>query len=129
MNPYLVIILGALVGTALVIAVQCSRIHNNKSYNLNFAQTFSFYVSRDPFALIVGAIIVIAFLYLFPGIMASYNSISETNTVAYQSYVQNIVKNLRAWSLGIGVCSQGLGFLIVGLSEKKLRDYDEKINK
>lgn len=125
---YLIILFGAILGTALIISARCAKIHISSKYQLSFKQTFAFYTNRNPWALIVGLIIIMAFMYFYPGILASYNSISDDNHIKYQEYIESVIDNLRIWSFGIGVASQGLGFLIVGFSDKKLKAYDDEIN-
>ena len=123
----LIILLGASIGTALVISVRCANIHWDKSLNLDFKQSFNFYVNKNPWALVVGVIVVGIFLFVYPSILGSYQKILSGRHPKYESYIKFIVQNLRICSIGLGVASQGLGFLLVGFSDKKLVEYSDKI--
>lgn len=120
-GDYIVIASGSSIGLAIVIAVACYYIHRGSKYQLSFKETWDVYTKEHVWPLIIGGIIVVAAMFILPDLMA-YGSSGK-----YYKAIQNALHSLRIYSIGLGVVSMGLGFLIAGTGDKALKYAEAKL--
>lgn len=125
---YIFIFFGALLGLALTVAVKCGRIHASANYSMDWKQTLQYYTKRNPFAIVVGFLVIFIFMFLFPMFSAMYNNIDPDNPTKYSQYIKSVVEQINAWSIGLGVISQAAGFFVSDFGNSKIKEYDKKIN-
>jgi len=114
-ETYFIAFGGALGGMMLTVLAQSEIINRSEKFKAGFNDAFKFYTTTNRGGLYVGAMVIFLFLYLIPNIISSD-----------AKFFENFLKNLRFWSIGVGIVSQALGFLAVKKTHQKLDDFDKK---
>lgn len=111
---YVTVFGGCLLGMLLTVIAQSEIINQSEKFAAGFNDAFKFYTRKNRGGIYVGIITVIIFMYLIPNLLSSDIK-----------WFENFLENARFWSIGVGVVSQALGFLVVKKSHKKLDDVDK----
>lgn len=107
----------------MTISVKSVGIQISRKYDLNFWDAFVVYLTKHTGPIVVGTIVILLAMFIFPSIVANY----QTDNGEYTAALQRVVKWIRPYSVLLGIVAQGLGFIIVARSEGKyLRDQEEK---
>lgn len=123
MDSIWVILIGAIGGMILTICVKSVRIQISQKYDLNFWDAIKVYCTKHTGPIVVGFIVIFLAMFIFPSIVANY----QTDNGEYTAALQRVVKWLRPYSVLLGILAQGLGFVVVAGSESKyLRLQEEK---
>lgn len=125
MNAYLIILLGSLLGMALFICVKSYYVQQSSKYALGFIDAFKVYTTKYTAPIFIGVLVVFICMFILPDVIAN---VSADDTTTKGKVLQNILDYLRLYSVGVGVCAQGLGFLIIRKGEKFLKDAEDKLN-
>lgn len=109
---YLIVLFGCLLGMLLTTVVQSEIINQSQKFDAGFNDAFRFYTKINRGAIYSGFITILIFIFVMPNII--------------DMGIEKFISRIRIYSVGLGVVSQALGFLIVKRSHEKL---DQKINK
>lgn len=121
---YLIILIGAIIGMALLTAVKSTYIQQSSKYELGFTDAFKVYATKHTGPILVGFIIVFIAMFILPEVIALAETGDQNGT--YSRIINNVVGRLRIYSVGIGILGQGLGFIIIRKGEKYLREAEAK---
>ena len=114
---YAIILLGSAIGMFLTVLVQSEIINRSQKFEAGFKDAFKFYTTKHRGGLYVGGTVIFLFMFLLPNLITSNIKMLDS-----------ILANLRLWSVGIGVASTAIGFLLVKGTHKKLDEFAEKNN-
>jgi len=112
---YLLILLGSGLGMFLTILVQSEIINRSQKFEAGFAEAFKFYTRTQKGGIYIGILVIFIFMFALPNLVTS--NIKQ---------FENFISNIRLWSIGIGVGSQAIGFLVVKKSHEKLKQLDNE---
>ena len=119
---YLLIFGGATLGMLLWIVGKSYYVQQSSKYELGFLHALKVYTTKYVAPIIVGYIIICIAMFVFPDIISNAGEAKEHGKI-----LQNVLDYLRAYSVVLGMLSQGLGFLLIRKGEKFLKDEEEKL--
>ena len=107
---YLIFFGGGLLGLFLTILVQSEIINRSKKFAAGFNEAFKFYTTENRGGIYIGITVLLCCLFVLPNILTS-------DIHAFEKFAERI----RFWSIGIGVASQAIGFLVVKKSHEQIK--------
>ncbi len=133
---YLIVTIGWLIGMFILIIVKSIHIQMSKKYEYSFNQALKIYLTKDTGPIYLSIVILFAGVFVLPNIITSHG-LMQDGKIPTESFkakaIEQIVLNLREYSILFGVMAQGLGFLVVSKAAKLLNkiggNIDEKLKK
>lgn len=114
---YLIITAGFLIGLLLLVVALSINVHKGEKYNVSFWQAMEIYLKKDVGPLILSLVVLLCILFVFPA-MAAPSKLTDPD---YDKWVDKFMSNIRLYSIMAGVCSQGIGYFIVGKAGRLLK--------